>query len=148
MPIICINAMILYWVPNSSQVRASKTLLQIILKLMIGDIIKCYVPCATSTTWFYLDFHISCGFIFTGAQVSLHWRWCTFDAHITWLIQPREKKKILLFGQIDFLNQLASGDPQLMPRKERGKRKKGIVLSDPWLQPICTRIKSDLLNYP
>lgn len=73
MTIICINAVILYWVPNSSQVRASRTVLQIILKLMIkGYHQKLHIMCYNHLI--YLYFHFSCGFTFTGAQVNLHWR--------------------------------------------------------------------------
>lgn len=101
------------------------------------DIIKSYVLCATATTWFYLYFHSSCGFIFTGAQVNLHWRWHTFDTQITWLIQPRGKKKPkqpTLFGQIDFLNQFTAGWHKPDARKGGGERKKGVAMAVPGLQ--------------
>lgn len=92
-------------------------------------ITKSYILC-TTTTWFYLYFHFSCGFIFTGAQANLHWRWHTFDTHITWLTQPRKKKKKkILFSQIDFLNQFTAGWHKPDATK-RGRRKK---LQQSWL---------------
>lgn len=83
------NAIILYWVPNSFQVRTSKTVLQIILKF--DDIpwssnlcIMCYIHhLILSLLQFFF-----CRFIFIGAQVNLHWK----DVPLRWLIQPKGKK--------------------------------------------------------
>jgi len=74
MTIIRINAISLYRVPNSSQVRASKTVLQIILKLMIKGYhqklcIICYIHHLILSLLPFL-----LGVYFTDAQVNLYWR--------------------------------------------------------------------------
>lgn len=129
MTIICINAIILYWVPNSSQVRASKTVLQIILKLMIKAYHqKLHIMHYNHLILSLLPFFLWVYFHRCSSQSTLEMTYLWYSYHMAHPAKEKKKKKIL-FSQIDFLNQFTAGWHKPDATK-RGRRKK---LQQSWL---------------
>lgn len=106
--------------PNSSQIRASKTVLQI--TLMIKGYNQKLPSCAIPTASFYLYFSFSCGLILEGV-----WQWHTFCLLSDHRGDPakfkkKRKKKEIAFGWIDFLNQFTARSYKTDSTNEAGEK--------------------------
>lgn len=129
--------------PNSSQIRASETVLQITLKPMIKGYHQKLLSCAIPTASFYLYFSFSCGLILESVCVIY------FGNDIPLLtLRSRgwssQVKKKIAFGWTDFLNQFTARSYKTDSRNEAGEKKLSWRYQDS--NPDSNQITDPLIN--